>query len=132
VPSSKLSYTFILTQSPAQQESNQTAQQLAAEILAAGDTLDRVFFYQDACYIGLKTQVPGQGLQASHQGWLDLQKIHAFPLQVCIANSLRRGLIDDIEGERYQHIANLQQGFQLAGLGEIAEASQRSDRIISL
>lgn len=132
MPSAKLSYTLILTQSPAQQESNLTAQRLAAEILAAGDKLDRVFFYQDACYVGLRTQVPGQGLQASYQGWLDLQRSYPFPLQVCIANGLRRGVIDEAEGDRYQQVANLQEGFQLVGLGEIADACQKSDRIISL
>jgi sulfur relay (sulfurtransferase) complex TusBCD TusD component (DsrE family) len=72
VPSKNLSYTFILTQSPVQYESNQTAQSLVAELIAAGDTIDRIFFYQDAVYIGLQSQVPGQGLEPSYEGWLFL------------------------------------------------------------
>ena len=130
--SKTLSYTFILTQSPVQYESNQTAQSLVAEVIAAGDTVDRVFFYQDAVYIGLQSQIPGQGLEASYQGWLTLQKMHHFPLQLCIANSLRRGIVDEAEAARYSQSANLKTGFQLSGLGEIAEACQSSDRIIRL
>lgn len=132
MPSKTLSYTLILTQSPVQHESNLTAQSLVAELLDAGDTIDRVFFYQDAVYIGLESQVPGQGLETSYQGWLELQEIQQFPLQLCIANSLRRGILDETEAARYSKSANLKAGFQLSGLGEIAEACQSSDRIIRL
>lgn len=127
-----LSYTIILTQSPALSESHATAQRLVAELINNGDIIDRVFFYQDAAYIGLKTQIPGQGLQASFDGWLNLQKQNNFPLQICIANALRRGIVDNTEAERYQQLETLQSGFQLCGLGEIAEACQTSDRIITL
>jgi tRNA 2-thiouridine synthesizing protein D len=132
VPSKNIRYTLILTQSPVQYESNQTAQSLVAELIAAGDTIDRIFFYQDAVYIGLQSQVPGQGLEPSYQGWLALHRKHKIPLQLCIANSLRRGVIDDAEAKRYGQEANLKEGFQLSGLGEIAEACQSSDRIIRL
>lgn len=127
-----LSYTIILTQSPALSESHATAQRLVAELINNGDIIHRVFFYQDAAYIGIKTQVPGQGLQASFDGWLKLQEQKNFPLQICIANALRRGIIDTTEGGRYQQIETLHNGFQLCGLGEIAEACQTSDRIITL
>jgi tRNA 2-thiouridine synthesizing protein D len=132
VPSKTLSYTLILTESPVQHESNLTAQSLVSELIAAGDTIDRVFFYQDAVYVGLQSQVPGQGLETSYQGWLDLQLAQNFPLQLCIANSLRRGIVDEAEALRYSQKANIKEGFQLSGLGEIAEACKSSDRIIRL
>jgi tRNA 2-thiouridine synthesizing protein D len=127
-----LSYTIILTQSPALSENSLTAQRLVSELIDHGDKIDRIFFYQDAAYIGLKSQIPGQGLQASYQGWLDLQRKQSFPLQICIANALRRGVVDNTEAKRYQGLETLQSGFQLSGLGEIADACQSSDRIITL
>lgn len=127
-----LSYTIILTQSPALSESHLTAQRLVSELIRHGDKIDRIFFYQDAAFIGLKSQIPGQGLQASHQGWLDLQQQQSFPLQICIANALRRGIVDETEAQRYQGLETLQAGFQLTGLGEIADACQSSDRIVTL
>lgn len=136
----KLHYTIIVTHSPHQLESNLSAQTLAAEILSAGDTIDRIFFYQDACYIGLVSQIPGQGLSTSAQGWSDLRKQYNIPLQACIANSLRRGVLDEAEAKRYStsttsdnlYHANLHSSFELVGLGELAEACRSSDRIITL
>lgn len=127
-----LRYTLIMTQSPNQLETNLSAQQLAAAILNAGDIIDRVFFYQDACYTALASQIPGQGLNPSFEGWVKLHLQYNLDLQVCIANSLRRGLVDIEEGKRYQQTANLHSAFKLAGLGELAEACQASDRIITL
>ena len=127
-----LRYTIILTQSPALSESHFTAQRLISEIISQGDKIDRVFFYQDAAFVGLKNQIPGQGLQASFQGWIDLQHEQNFPLQICIANALRRGVVDKTESERYQGLETLHTGFQLSGLREIADASRSSDRIITL
>ena len=127
-----LSYTIILTQSPALSESHLTAQRFIAELMHNGDSIDRVFFYQDAAYVGLSSQIPCQGLQASYQGWVELQQQYAIPLQICIANALRRGVVDTTEAQRYEGIETLQEGFQLTGLGEIADACQASDRIITL
>jgi tRNA 2-thiouridine synthesizing protein D len=136
-----LHYTIILTHSPNQRESNISAQKLVVEIIDQGDNIDRIFFYQDACYIGLATQVPGQGQQASFQGWVDLHTKHSIPLQACIANSIRRGILDKDEAKRYSESAlsknqslaqNLHKDFQLVGLGELAEACHSSDRIITL
>lgn len=128
----QLHYTLILSQSPCHSETNFTAQKLTKEILLAGDVIDRIFFYQDACYTALESQVPGQGLEASYQGWLQLAKKYQFPLQVCIANSLRRGIIDEQEASRYQLSKNIHTDFDLVGLGEMADACQNSDRIIKL
>lgn len=132
MPSKPLSYTLILNHSPIQYESNLTAQTFVKELIASGEIIDRVFFYQDAVYVGLKSQIPGQGLEASYKGWLDLQIMQEFPLQLCIANSLRRGILDKAEAARYSQSANMIDGFELSGLGEIAEACQSSDRIIRL
>lgn len=132
MPSKPLSYTLILNHSPIQYESNLTAQSFVKELIASGEIIDRVFFYQDAVYVGLKSQIPGQGLEASYKGWLDLQIMQEFPLQLCIANSLRRGILDEAEAARYSQSANMIDGFELSGLGEIAEACQSSDRIIRL
>ena len=132
MPSKPLSYTLILNHSPIQYESNLTAQSFVKELIASGEIIDRVFFYQDAVYVGLKSQIPGQGLEASYKGWLDLQIMQEFPLQLCIANSLRRGILDEAEAARYSRSANMIDGFELSGLGEIAEACQSSDRIIRL
>lgn len=137
MPNNTLHYTLILTHGPNQLESNLCAQQFAYEVLLAGDIIDRIFFYQDACYIGLESQIPGQGLTTSFAEWVNIYNTYGVPLQVCIANGLRRGVLDASEAHRYSTEEHLKQktlhtSFQLVGLGELAEACQSSDRIITL
>jgi tRNA 2-thiouridine synthesizing protein D len=112
VADGKLRYTLILTHSPSQLESNNTD--------------------QDACFAGLESQVPGQGLVTSFLGWQQLNEKYQVPLQVCIANGLRRGVLNEAEAQRYQASPTLHSSFTLVGLGELAEANQQSDRIITL
>ncbi|WP_419810701.1 sulfurtransferase complex subunit TusD [Bacterioplanoides sp.] len=90
----------------------------------------RVFFYQDAVLAGLNNQQPIQGQPSIVELWQTLAKEVGFPLQACIANSLRRGLFDETEAARYNSTANLADSFALTGLGEMAEAVAESDQLI--
>ena len=66
----------------------------AQAVLNAGHQIERVFFYQDAVYVGLNGQTPIQGQKSLAAQWLELARLHAFPLELCIANALRRGIVD--------------------------------------
>lgn len=124
-------FSLVLTQSPSLNVSHYLALDFAASLLKLGHKLDRVFFYQDAVYVGLNGQTPIQGQQSIMQRWLQLAHAHDFPLQLCIANAIRRGLVNQQEQERYQlPAATVATGFGLTGLGELAEAYQESDRVI--
>lgn len=125
------SFTLLLTQSPLSGSSHYLAVDFARALLSAGHCLDRVFFYQDAVYAGLNSQTPVQGQESIAQVWQTLAAEHNVPLQLCIANALRRGVSDTTEQSRYNlPTATLAEGFELAGLGEMASACQESDRVI--
>lgn len=127
------SFTLVLTQSPTTNVSHFLALDFATSLLKQGHTLKRVFFYQDAVYVGLNGQTPVQGQQSLLQSWLLLSNQHKFPLQLCIANAIRRGLVNKQEQERYQLPAQtVANGFDLVGLGELAEACLEDDRVIQL
>jgi len=124
-------FSLLLTQSPFSGASHILAQDFARSLLAQGHKLQRVFFYRDAVFAALSTQNPVQGQSAVNQQWQSLATEYGFPLQVCIANALRRGVTDNAEQQRYNLPAStLAAGFELAGLGEMAEAALDSDRII--
>ncbi|UXD87525.1 sulfurtransferase complex subunit TusD [Thalassolituus hydrocarboniclasticus] len=124
-------FSLLMTQSPYSGVSHTLAQEFALSLLAQGHKLQRVFFYQDAVFAALSTQNPVQGQPSVSQQWLALAADHDFPLQVCIANALRRGVIDKAEQQRYNLPTDtLATGFELTGLGEMAEAALDSDRII--
>jgi Uncharacterized conserved protein involved in intracellular sulfur reduction len=54
-----------------------------------------------------------------------------YPLTVCVSAALARGITDQENAQRHniqQH--NLADGFELVGLGELADAVQSSQRLI--
>jgi len=131
VTTDSLHYTLLIKSAPFDDETNETAAAFAAAVLAAGHKIDRVFFYQDAVLIASDTLTPPQGQQPLHSHWAKLKEQYPLPLQVCIANALRRGILDDSEASRYDKIKTLSEGFELCGLGEMAEAMKQSDRLIT-
>ena len=87
----------------------------------------RVFFYQDAVAAANALQwVPDDQRKLTSE-W---QKL-AIRLPVCVSAALARGITDQENAQRHniqQH--NLAEGFELVGLGELADAVQSSQRLI--
>lgn len=92
--------------------------------------VERVFFYQDATLVALDNQRPTQGQPSITTLWQEVAEQRNAPLQVCIANAIRRGLFDAQEAARYDTRANLAAGFELTGLGDMAEAVAKSDKLL--
>lgn len=87
----------------------------------------RVFFYQDAVAVANALQwVPDDQRKLTAE-W---QKL-ALRLPVCVSAALARGITDEENAQRHQlKQHNLSAGFELAGLGELADAVQSSQRLI--
>tara|TARA_R110000868_G_scaffold111242_11_gene300604 strand:- start:10813 stop:11265 length:453 start_codon:yes stop_codon:yes gene_type:complete len=125
------SFSLLLTESPFPGTSHQQAQDFIRAALALGHQIQRVFFYQDAVLCGNNRIQAPQGQQDVGEQWRQLAKVGQFPLQLCIANSIRRGIVDAQESERYGLSgATIKSGFELAGLGEMADATTNSDRLV--
>ncbi|WP_334459339.1 sulfurtransferase complex subunit TusD [Acinetobacter soli] len=87
----------------------------------------RVFFYQDAVHVANDLQwVPDDQRRLT----LEWQKL-SIRLPVCVSAALNRGITDEENAKRHQltHY-NLAQGFELVGLGELADAVESSTRLI--
>ncbi|MFY9180524.1 MAG: sulfurtransferase complex subunit TusD [Venatoribacter sp.] len=124
-------FTLVLTQSPTLSISHLQAIDFIEAAVLAGHTIKSVFFYQDAVYAALNTQMPIQGQVAVALQWQTLAQKYGFNLDVCIANALRRGVVDSTEQTRYSLPATtLAAGFNLKGLGELATACKECDRVI--
>ena len=87
----------------------------------------RVFFYQDGVQVANNLQwIPDDQRNLTAE-W---QKL-AIELPVCVSAALARGITDEENAKRHQiHTTNLAQGFELVGLGELADAVQSTDRLI--
>ncbi|MFW2076698.1 sulfurtransferase complex subunit TusD [Acinetobacter sp. ULE_I010] len=86
-----------------------------------------VFFYQDGVQVANSLQWVPDDQRDLTEAWQEL----AIRLPVCVSAALARGITDQENAQRHQIKAhNLASGFELVGLGELADAVQSSDRLI--
>lgn len=109
-----------------------TALRFARAALAAGHRIHRVFFYHDGVHTASALAVPPQDEPSPQPGWLELAEAHDIELAVCIAASLKRGMVDDGERQRYElGGSSLHPAFAVVGLGQLIEAIGSSERFVS-
>ena len=112
--------------------STRRALRFAQAVLAAGHDIVRVFFYQDGVLTASNNLVVAQDQQDIAKQWQAFIAEHELDAVVCIAAALRRGVLDHSEAQRYQRdTVNLAEGYQLSGLGQLHDALQQADRLIS-
>ncbi|WP_445115635.1 sulfurtransferase complex subunit TusD [Acinetobacter sp. WZC-1] len=87
----------------------------------------RVFFYQDAASVASHLQWLPDDQRDLTREWQEL----SIRLPVCVSAALARGITDQENAHRHQLAThNLAQGFELTGLGELADAIQSCERLI--
>lgn len=112
--------------------STRRALRFAQALLAEGHEIVRVFFYQDGVHNASNNLVVAQDQQDIAKQWQAFIIENQLDAVVCIAAALRRGVLDQAEAQRYQRdAANLAEGFQLSGLGQLHDGLQQADRFIS-
>ena len=87
----------------------------------------RVFFYQDGVAVANELQWVPDDQRNLKTEW---QKL-GIRLPVCVSAALARGICDAENAKRHQLSQhNLAKGFELVGLGELADAVQSTERLI--
>ncbi|WP_269914588.1 sulfurtransferase complex subunit TusD [Acinetobacter sp. HY1485] len=87
----------------------------------------QVFFYQDAVYVANQLNWVPDDQKNLTQEW---QKL-GVRLPVCVSAALNRGITDQENSKRHQLSQyNLAKGFELVGLGQLADAVETAERVI--
>ena len=103
----------------------------AQALLAQGHQLDSVFFYREGVLNASLLNSPASDECDLTRQWQQLQQQHGVTLNICVAAALRRGITSQQEADNLDlPVANLADGFQLSGLGALAEAVLRCDRMV--
>ena len=108
------------------------AYRFAKALVESNRKLYRVFFYFDGVYSGNKLITPPSDELDLPDLWEQLAHNHNLELCVCIAAGIRRGVLNQAEATRNQkECANLNESFQIVGLGQLLDAAVKSDRFIT-
>ena len=99
----------------------------AQALLTEGHQIDSIFFYREGVMNASSLTSPANDEFDLTRAWQTLQREHAITLNICVAAALRRGIVSEQEAGA---AANLADGFQLAGLGALAEAALSCERLV--
>ena len=117
---------------PAPAPSSRRALRFAQAALDGGHEIVRLFFYQDGVHSASGNVVSPQDELDLPREWREFVQQHQLDAVVCIAAALRRGVLNAEEAQRYgKPAANLEAPWELSGLGQLHEAAQLADRLIS-
>lgn len=103
----------------------------ARALLEQGHQLESVFFYREGVLNASLLNSPASDEFDLTRAWQQLHQQHGVALNICVAAALRRGITDSLEADNLGlAAANLAEGFQLSGLGALAEAALCCDRMV--
>lgn len=126
-----MKFTIAVHGAPYASSANQSALSFARAAVASGHDIVRIFFFHEGASTALNSAVAPQDEEEVSAQWQAFANEHKTELAVCIANGLKRGLLDESERNRYEKdSATLANGFTLVGLGQLIEAIATSDRYL--
>ncbi|GLY63228.1 sulfur transfer complex subunit TusD [Pectobacterium brasiliense] len=126
-----LSYCLLVTGPAYGTQQASSALQFAQALLAEGHRLKSVFFYREGVLNANQLTSPANDEFDLVRAWQQLGETHQVALNVCVAAALRRGVADAQQATQLNLAgANLQLGFVLSGLGELAQSVLTCDRVI--
>ena len=127
-----MKFAVVVYGAPYSGSASLSALNYAEALLAEGHGLYRVFFYMDGVYNANALAAPPQDEADLTQRWSRFAEANGQELNICIASSLRRGLLDAAEAARHEKPAsNLAPGFVITGLGQLIDALICADRVMA-
>ena len=130
--SEPLIYSLLVLSSPSSGRCAHSAAHFATCAIARGHSIHRVFFLDAGAATGSSHAVFPQDEEAPLDAWVALAQQHDVELILCVSSALKRGMLDQVEAERYERYgATVHPAFTLSGLGQLVDASANSDRMIT-
>ncbi|MFB6434496.1 MAG: sulfurtransferase complex subunit TusD [Candidatus Malihini olakiniferum] len=126
-----LRYCLLVTGPVYGKQESSSALLFARALIEQGHRLDCVFFYREGVLNASELTSPANDEFDLTDAWKRLGTTHQVALNVCIAAALRRGISDREQANLLNlPTCNLQHGFSLNGLGELAQSVLMCDRVV--
>jgi tRNA 2-thiouridine synthesizing protein D len=127
-----MKFAIVVQGAPYSHQAPLSALNFVNSALDAGHEIYRIFFYNDGVNNANDLIAPPQDETNIHAAWVLLAQKYDIELIVCIASSLRRGIMNDAEVTRYEKLAaNLNPAFTISGLGQLIDAGLNADRTVT-
>ena len=126
-----MKYTVVVHSSPYSGQSARTALSFCRELINRQHQLLCVFFFHDGVSNAARWTESPQGEVNLPAQWSSFHENSAVPLLLCVSAGARRGLVDQQSDMEDEPIELINDGFEIAGLGRLVEASTESDRLIT-
>lgn len=127
-----MKFSIVVHSAPYSSEGTQSALRFCQALLEDEHEIYRLFFFRDGVHNLSRLSVVGQDECNLQQAWDDLIQQHDIDAVACVTSALKRGIIDQQEAERYEKPAhNLLESASIAGLGQLVDAIQNSDRVLN-
>ena len=124
-------YAIQVNSSPYDSEAGYHGYRFIKTALLMGHEVIRVFFYQEGIYHAFRYNTPPDDERNLTALWSQLALEYKLDLVVCISSAQRRGLLHADEAKRQQKQGDdIASGFRISGLGQLVEASLKSERFM--
>jgi len=125
-------FSIVIYAAPYSTESAASALRFAESLIQQGHELYRLFFFGDGVHNVSKLIVVAQDEINLQLQWKKLIEEHDIDSVICVSSALRRGVLDQTEADRHElGTASAYESSEVAGLGQLVEASLHSDRVVN-
>ncbi|MDB0051706.1 sulfurtransferase complex subunit TusD [Gammaproteobacteria bacterium] len=127
-----MKFSIVIYAAPYSTESAATALRFAESLIQQGHEIYRLFFFGDGVHNASKLTVVAQDEINLQLQWSKLIEEHDIDSVICVSSALRRGVLDQTEADRHElGIASAYESSEVAGLGQLIDASLHSDRVVN-
>lgn len=127
-----MKFTLLVTTSPASSQGAITAYRFAKEAVSQGHEIYRVFFYGDGVLNANALSVVPQDEMNLPRAWEEFLTNYDIDSVACVSSALVRGILNSNESTRQKFAGvSLNESTQIAGLGQLVDATLHSERLIS-
>jgi len=127
-----MKFTLVIYSAPYSFQAASSALRFAETLINEGHEIYRLFFFSDGVHNTSRMSVSAQDENNIPAQWHDLINRHELDSVACVTSAIRRGVLDSGEANRYElETATMNDSSEIAGLGQLIDASLNSDRVIS-
>ena len=127
-----MKFSIVIYAAPYSTESAATALRFAESLIQQGHEIYRLFFFGDGVHNASKLTVVAQDEINLQLQWSKLIEENDIDSVIYVSSALRRGVLDQTEADRHElGIASAYESSEVAGLGQLIDASLHSDRVVN-